>query len=224
MADSSTVLLVHGAWHGGWAWEDLVPHLAAAGLDARTVDLPSSGSAGPMADDAAVVRDALAADDRPTLVVGHSYGGIAISEGAAGAANVTGLVYLCAFMLDAGGSLWETIGGTPPPWALPDLEAGTSTVTDPVSAFYGDVEPATADRAIARLRPQSLQSFIDVQTQAAWKERPSTYVVCEQDGAIPPPAQEAMSAHADTVIRLDTSHSPMLSAPERVAELIAAAG
>jgi pimeloyl-ACP methyl ester carboxylesterase len=221
--DSPAVLLVHGAWHGAWAFDELLPHLAAAGLDASTVDLPSSGSPGPMSDDAALVRAALDKLGRPTIVVGHSYGGIVISEGAAAAPNAAGLVYLCAFMLDTGGSLLATIGGETPSWVAIDPEAGMSTITDPIPAFYGDVEPGLAQRSVERLGPQSMASFAEAQTQAAWQDTPSTYVICERDGAIPPELQAVMSANAGTVHRLDASHSPFLSRPAEVAAIVAAA-
>src|SRR5262245_62120604 len=92
------ILLVHGAWHGGWCFADLQAALDKRGFVSRTVDLPSSGGIAELADDAAVVRESLKANPVPTILVGHSYGGAVISQ-AGIARNVKGLVYLCAFML-----------------------------------------------------------------------------------------------------------------------------
>ncbi|MEA2227423.1 MAG: hypothetical protein QOF04_1053 [Solirubrobacteraceae bacterium] len=219
-ADRPELLLVHGAWHGGWAFEELSSRLDAAGLRSRTVDLPSAGSTADLAADAQVVRDALAANPVPTIVLGHSYGGVVISEAAAGVEHVRGLVYLCAFLLDAGESLLDALQHQVPDWIAVDQEAGTSLPRTPHDVFYADCPPALADAAAARLVPQSLAAFAAPQTAAAWRERPSTYVICEQDRALPPAAQEAMSARASVVERLDRSHSPFLSAPDEVVAVL----
>jgi pimeloyl-ACP methyl ester carboxylesterase len=213
-------LLVHGAWHGGWAFDRLVRVLEDAGHTARTVDLPSSGSTADLAADAEVVRAALAEQSGPTVVLGHSYGGIVISEGAAGAPNVVGLVYLCAFMLDVGESLLGAIQGQVPPWIVVDEAAGTSTVATPREIFYNDCSEEDAAAAAARLEPQSLATFASEQTAAAWHQIPSMYIVCERDNAIPVAAQDAMSGRAAVVERMDTSHSPFVSQPEATAALL----
>ena len=116
MTERSTVVLVHGAWHGAWCWDEVVSRLSGDGLAVVTVDLPSVSSGGDLYDDARALRQVL--DDTPgdKVVVGHSYGGIVITEGAAGAEGVRHLVYLTAFMLDEGESLLATVGGERPPW------------------------------------------------------------------------------------------------------------
>ncbi|MBM7520353.1 alpha/beta fold hydrolase [Nocardioides nitrophenolicus] len=217
------VVLVHGAWHGAWCWEPVIPHLEQHGLTVHTVDLPSSGSGGTLADDAEAVRAAVAAVGDQVVLVGHSYGGMAISEASAGAATVDHLVYVTAFLLPAGLSLLDAVGGTAPPWWIVDENAGTVGVTDPVAVFFEDVDEPTRNAAVARLSPQSLASFQGRLTGAGWTEHPSTYVVGEVDAAIPPVAQEAMSASAGTVRRLATGHSPFLVRPAELAELIAEA-
>lgn len=111
-----TLLLVHGAWHGSWFWEPLISELGE--FDVRTVDLPSCTGGpdelGGLEDDAETVRAAIAGINGPVVVVAHSYGGLPVSEGVSGTAGgqVTHLVYLCAFMLDAGESLLAAAGGT----------------------------------------------------------------------------------------------------------------
>jgi pimeloyl-ACP methyl ester carboxylesterase len=213
-------LLVHGAWHGAWAFDGLVRVLEGAGHGARTVELPSSGSTAGLAEDAEVVRAALAEQPGPTVVLGHSYGGVVISEGAAGAPNVAGLVYLCAFMLDVGESLLGTLQGQIPPWIAVDEAAGTSIPTTPLEVFYNDCSEEDAAAAAARLKPQSLAAFTSEQTAAAWRDVPSMYIVCERDNAIPVAAQDAMSGRATVVERMDASHSPFMSQPEATATLL----
>ena len=216
----SAVLLVPGSWHGAWCWDDVLDRLPRVGVDARAIDLPSNDGASGLADDAAAVRAALAELGEPTVVVGHSYGGVAISEGAAAAA---GLVYLCAFMLDEGESLLDAMQHQLPDWIELDEEAGSHLATRTEEVLYADCPPDVAAAAGARLTRQSVAAIATPQSAPAWKTVPSTYVVCEQDRAVPPPAQDAMSARAGTVHRLPASHSPFFSQPDEVAAIVLAA-
>jgi pimeloyl-ACP methyl ester carboxylesterase len=214
------VILVHGAWHGGWCWDRLVPLLEKAGHTVELVDLPSSGRGGDLLADAALVRHTIERSKSPTVVVGHSYGGMVITEGAAGCPQVSHLVYLCAFMLDRGQSLLDQFGGKVSSWVQVDPETGNSRVLDAVPVFYADVDREGAEGYAARLAPQNLKSFVDRLTQAAWEGIPSTYVVCTQDQAIPHAVQQAMSARAGAVRTLESSHSPFMSQPGEVAAII----
>jgi pimeloyl-ACP methyl ester carboxylesterase len=222
MADQCTVVLVHGAWHGAWCWDEVAERLRADGTPVVAVDMPSVAAGGDMYDDARAVRDAIAAVDGETVVVGHSYGGVVITEAAAGMAGVRHLVYLTAFMLDEGESLLATVGGALPPWiAVPDGKA--MIVPDGEPVFYNTTAPQAARAAAARLRPQATATFEQPVRSVAWRDIPSTYVICDQDNAIPVPAQEAMAARAGTTHRLDSDHSPFLADPDAVAEIIRAA-
>lgn len=214
------VLLVHGAWHGSWCWESLRPHLEKAGHHVETVDLPSSGGVGDLGADADVVRAAVDASTDPVVVVGHSYGGLAITQGAAGCRQVSHLVFLCAFMLDAGESLLGALNGEVPAWIAVDQDAGVSSVPEPLPVFYADVEPDVAEAYAAQVGTQTLTSFADPLTLVAWHDIASTYVACTQDQAIPYPAQQAMSARAGTVHTLESSHSPFASHAAEVAGII----
>jgi len=216
----SSVLLVPGSWHGAWAYDEVAPRLSREGVSVTAIDLPSNGGSAGLADDAAAVRAALEEIGEPTVVVGHSYGGIAVSEGAAGAADAVGLVYLCAFMLDAGESLLGAMQHRLPDWISLDEAAGSHIAERSEEVLYGDCDPGLAARASARLSRQSVAAIATPQSAAAWQALPSTYVVCEQDRAVPPPAQEAMSARAGTVHRVASSHSPFLSRPDEVAEVV----
>ena len=219
---SPAVLLVPGSWHGAWAYDDVCSGLAERGLAARAIDLPSNDGGG-LADDAAAVRGALDEIGEPAVVVGHSYGGIAVSEGAAGAPQAIALVYLCAFMLDVGESLLDAMQHELPPWLAVDPEAGTCRPERAEEVLFGDCSDEQARDAAARLVPQSLAALGTPQTAAAWHALPSSYLICDLDRAVPPAAQEAMSARAGTVEHVRSSHSPFLSHPDAVVDLIARA-
>ncbi|GGN91238.1 hypothetical protein GCM10011579_087900 [Streptomyces albiflavescens] len=213
------ILLVHGAWHGAWCWELLAPELTALGWRVETVDLPSA-SADPdntagMYDDAHVVREKLAGLDGPVTVLAHSYGGLPATE--AGAAdNVSRLIYLSAFQLEKGESLSGLSGG-----ALPSGETGILPAhEDPRNHLYADVPDDIAHRAVDRLVLQTVKSFSEPLTTAAWTTVPATYIVCEQDRAVDPGFQQQMAARSERSYRIAASHSPFLSVPAELAQLI----
>jgi pimeloyl-ACP methyl ester carboxylesterase len=217
-------VLVHGAWHGPWAWSEVEGQLADLGVDVVAVDLPSVGSdtsaLGGLEDDAAAVREAIDGVDGPVVIVAHSYGGAPTTQGAAGADNVQHIVYLTAFMLDEGESLFGLVGGVPAEW-WEVAEDGESLMPGrPQEIFFNDLPAEVADAATARLEPQSMAAVKDPVTAVAWRDIPSTYVICDLDQAIPVPAQEMLSGRAGAVHRLDASHSPFLSRPDEVVEII----
>lgn len=221
---SPTLLLVPGAWHGPWVWDTLRSQLTD--VPTETVALRSVGedpaARGDLFDDARAVREAAGAIDGRVVVCAHSYGGAVASEGLAGLDGVARIVYLAAFMLDAGESLLGAAGGRRPPWWDVREEEGTLVPIDPRAVFYHDVEPAAAEAAIARLRSMTYATVEQPLTAAAWHEAPSTYIVCDDDRAFPPGGQDALAARADRVHHLPTSHSPMLSDPAALAALLRA--
>lgn len=231
MSNDPTILLVHGAWHGAWCWDTMRPLLEARGrtvvaIDLPTVHAPNKAELG-LADDVSAVRDAVDAIAGPVVVVAHSYGGVPVTQGLAGVANVTHIVYIAAFALDAGESLLGSVGGVAPTWWMVDgaLTTAGNVAEPPASLFYNDLPDDLARASVARLVAQATKPFTDVLTQAAWKTIPSTYVITDRDAIFPVFAQEALSARAgSTVHRLDTGHSPFLSQPEATAEIIDAAG
>jgi pimeloyl-ACP methyl ester carboxylesterase len=220
----ATLVLVHDAWHGPWAWRRLIEELPD--VDVRTVALPSVGSdpagLGDLRADVEAVRCAVAETAAPVLVCAHSYGGIPVTQALVGQSNVVGLVYVCAFQLDVGESLGGMVGPTTPYWWDMHAAEGYLDPRYPQETFYGDVDVATAGDAVARLRHQSLMAFGQRITRAAWRTIPSTYVVCERDLALPVVAQEIMAERADRVLRMNTSHSPFLSRPAQLAGVLRA--
>jgi pimeloyl-ACP methyl ester carboxylesterase len=203
-------------------WDPIVPILRSLDIEPITVDLPSTHLGGDLRDDVRVVRDLVLAQDRETVLVGHSYGGIVISEAVAELPSVQHLVYLCAFMLDVGESLIDAVGG-PVDWLDIDQTAGTITAADPQRVFYGDLPAELTTHYADRLRPQSIASFAQPLTTAAWRDVDSTYLVCSHDEAIPPALQRAMAARATHQHELASSHSPVASSPQEVAALVAGA-
>jgi pimeloyl-ACP methyl ester carboxylesterase len=219
------ILLVHGAWHGPWCWDALAPHLDSRGWRVHTVRLPSScdepdGVAG-MYDDARAVREAIDAIDGGVTVLAHSYGGIPVTEATAGVAGkVERIVYLSAFQFDVGDSLANQSRGR-----LSEGESGTIPPNpEPGAYLYNGVAVQDAELAAKQLVAQSLKSFSQPLTNAGWKSIPSSYIVCGEDRAIPAELQRAMAARATDVHELpDAGHSPFLSMPERLAEVVTAA-
>lgn len=220
-----SLLLVPGAWHKPEHLQLLIDDLP--GIDVHTVALTSCGddpkALGDMYSDAAAIRGAVEAIGGPVVVVAHSYGGVPTTEALADAPNVKSIVYLAAFQLDAGDSLLSSAGGDPALWWEFHQQEGVGdflTVASPVDVFYGDVDRSIAEKAAAALGYQSYAATTQKLTAVAWQTIPSTYIICEADGAIPPFVQELFAKRADRTLRLNSSHSPFLSQPSALAELI----
>jgi pimeloyl-ACP methyl ester carboxylesterase len=214
----TTVMLVHGAWHRPACWAKLETELHALGYDTRSPALSSSGehpTAG-MHEDAAVLAAELSSVEGPVVVLGHSYGGIPITEAAAGAANVTRLIYLAAYMPDKGQSMY-TLHGLPDP---DDVTGLFPLINDPRTSLYGDLPDAEAEQAMSELVEQTVLSFAERVDAAAWNHIPSTYIIAEHDKAIPPEVQEQMATQATETHRIASAHSPFLSQPHQLAALI----
>jgi pimeloyl-ACP methyl ester carboxylesterase len=223
-----TVVLVHGAWHGPWVWDEVRRQLDIADIPSTTVALPSVGDRtdrlGGLADDVAAICAELDRLTGPFVLVGHSYAGVPISEVAATRSDVGHCVYVSGFLLPPGQSLLDAVGGQPQQWWIIDENGSSLLPDDPRALFYNQTAPALADNALARLRPHSMRSVREPLREAAYGQQPATYVVCEQDHTIPPETQRAMAelAAAKTVC-LDSDHSPMLSRPAELTVVLCGA-
>jgi pimeloyl-ACP methyl ester carboxylesterase len=228
---AATVVLVHGAWHGAWCWEKVTERLADVGVPVLAIDLPGHGESredlGDLRTDAAALTRALDGLDR-AVVCGHSYGGAVIGEGADHPA-VGHLIFIGAIVLAPGESCAASVttDGELEPSALegalrPGTD-GTVTVDAAVApaALYGDCSPTDVAAAVRRLGPQRMASLQTPATTAAWQRIPSTYALCADDRAIPPALQRAFADRTASVVEWPTSHSPFLSRPDLVAELLA---
>lgn len=221
-----SLVLVHGAWHGPWVWERLIAEMP--GVTVRTVTLTSTGPdptmLGDLYADARAVRAVVDKIDGPVVVCGHSYGGIPMTEALRDAEHVVGLVYISAWVPDAGETPMGVPGGGPvPDWQEFHPDEGYTVALRPREVFYGDVDDGAAAEAVARLhRYQALAPFGQVLTHAAWRATRSLYVICEQDRAVPTSVQEVMALRCAATARLPSSHSPFLSCPAEVAALLRA--
>jgi pimeloyl-ACP methyl ester carboxylesterase len=233
-ATVATVVLIHGAWHGAWCWDRVVPLLEDADIPAIAVDLPGHGaSAEPLGDlytHVAFVRDLLDDIDGPIVLCGHSYGGAVISEAAAGVDSVRHLVYLCAIVPDVGEPLGGVMADTVTPAqgrselgnAMEVHDDGTMTLDldASVPVFYADCAEGDIAAARGQLSAHSAASFGQPLRAAAWHHIPSTYVVCTEDRAINPEFQRALATRTTTSVEWPTSHSPFFSRPDLVADLL----
>ncbi len=163
------------------------------------------------------------------VLCGHSYGGMVISRAASGRDDVDRLVYLCAVQVADDAEMAAIMQPTPLMEHLVHGDDGSLAV-DPEHAaadFYHDCAADVADASVAKLRPMPSGVDTDAMSGAdvpppAWTQMPSTYVVCTDDRAVHPDTQREMAKHADDRVVWDTSHSPMLSRPDLVADLLAA--
>ena len=226
------VVFVHGAlvFDGAWWWHRMVEPLAAMGLGSRAVELPScvasAGALGDMYADADAVRTALDEEDEAVVLVGHSYGGMVITDAAAGHESVRHLVYVTSVMPERDETLASFGGGREPgPWMDPRPEDGTMGIKAELvpDAFMQDCDEEAVAGALRRLTRQPLAVFGQAPRAVAWHEKPSTYVVCAEDRATPPEAQREFARRADSIVELTTGHHPMLSAPENLARVLAEA-
>ena len=228
----STFALVHGAWHGAWCWERLAPVLEEMGHRVITMDLPCDDGSATFDSYADVVCDALIEDPGTDLiVVGHSMGGMTIPLVAA-RRPVRRLVYLCALLPVPGQPLVQQLTDDPS-MLNPDYARGLGEkdsygrrtwVDQDLACFhlFGDCEKPTADAAYVRLRPQATHLYLRPCSLAAWPEVESTYVLCTDDHMVNPDwsrrvARQRLRAE---VVELPGSHSPFLSRPTELADLL----
>jgi len=222
--------LVHGAWHGAWCWERLIPELEARGHRGVAVDLPCEDPAAGARRYAEVVDATLPAGD-DLVLVGHSLAGLTIPLVAA-RRPVRALVFLCAVLPAFGESLDDQLardaGVYAPGYAThpgrvahPD---GSTSWTDAAAAevFYHDCAPADARRAAARLRRQSPAPRREPCPLAAWPAAHRVSIYCRDDRAIAPEWAERAARERLGVepLALDGGHSPFLSRPAALARLL----
>ena len=233
----SHFLLVHGAWHGGWCWEQVVPFLEAAGHQATAPDLPGHGSnACPIADVTLnsyveSLCDLLDGLDQTVVLVGHSMGGIVISELAERRPDsVAQLVYLSAFLIGKGETLLETNQDDHDSLLSKYRQIAEDKLSMTVhpegirSLFYHDCSDEDAAAAQARLVPQALAPIttpISV-TETNWGRIPRAYIECLQDRALTLDLQRHMQdAHpCGETISLDCGHFPHYAQPELLADAL----
>lgn len=232
----TTLVLVHGACHGGWCWDKVVPPLEAAGLRVLAPDLPDLPLAekDPVARWGEIVAELAVREARNDRVVlaGHSRGGTVISTAAEAAPEaVDRLIYLAASLLPRGQTMngaWRAFTDLPAEWVAPDAEGLSFTIAKRVyhRLFCPDSDAETAARAEARLRAEPMAAFMAPLriTSKRFGRIPRAYIEARRDQIIPLDFQRAMQVRlpCEQVIRLDADHSPFLGMPRPLAEALAA--
>lgn len=226
MADITTtafaaVVLVHGGFVDGSGWEDVYRLLKKDGYQVSIVQNPTSS----LADDVSATKRVLARQKLPVILVGHSYGGVVITE-AGNDPKVAGLVYIAAFAPDKGESVAALIKDPPPgapvPPILPPQDGYLSLDTSKFAAsFAADLPKEKAQFMADSQVPWGVHALTGSVSEPAWKAKPSWYLVATDDRMIPPPAQRAMSKRAgSTVVETPGSHAVYVSRPEAVVAII----
>jgi pimeloyl-ACP methyl ester carboxylesterase len=216
------IVLVHGAWADGSCWSGVIERLQAKGYNVTAPQFPLTT----IAADVGRLRQVLAAQTGPTIVVGHSYGGQIITALGTDAPNVVGLVYIAAFGLDQGETIQALLSQGPPTPALAHLNIDKQGFAwlpqeDFVKHFASDVDPIQAKVMFAVQQPVAASSLGEVMGTPAWKKLPSWYMVAQNDEAIPPDAERLFAKRMGaTVVEVASSHVPMVSQPDKVTDLI----
>jgi pimeloyl-ACP methyl ester carboxylesterase len=217
----NNVVLVHGGFVDGGGWEPVYKLLKAKGYNVSIVQNPTTT----LAADVAATKAVLDAQDGPVVLVGHSYGGVVISE-AGNDAKVSRLVYIAAFAPDKGESVQKLIAnpapGAPVPPILPPVNGFLMLDKSKFAAsFAGDVQPERAAFLANAQVPWGVEALAGEVTAAAWRAKPSWYLVAKDDRMIPPDAQRAMSKRAGaSVVESGGSHAIYESKPAAVAAII----
>jgi pimeloyl-ACP methyl ester carboxylesterase len=215
------IVLVHGGFVDGSGWQEVYKILKRGGYNVSIVQNPTLS----LPDDVAVTKRVLATQSGPVILVGHSYGGAVITE-AGNDPKVAGLVYFAAFALDDGESVSSLIKDPPPGAPVPPIlppQDGFLFLDKAkfAASFAADVDAQRAAFMADSQVPWGVEALSGTVNKAAWKTKPSWYLVATEDKMIPPPAQQFMSKRAgSTAVEVAGSHAIYESQPNAVAKLI----
>ncbi len=218
------ILLVHGGFVDGSGWQGVYKALKKNGYNVTVVQNSTTS----LADDVATTKRAIATQDGPVILVGHSYGGAVITE-AGNDQRVVGLVYIAAFAPDRGESVSGLIKNSPPGAPVPPILQPVDgyLMLDKAkfpASFAGDVSPEEAAFMADSQVPWGMNALGGAVTEPAWKAKPSWYLLTTEDRMIPPDAQRQMSKRAGArVVEVKGSHAVYVSQPQAVAHIIEAA-
>ena len=214
------IILVHGAWADGSSWSKVIPTLKNAGYRVIAVQLPEHS----LADDIATVKRAIELVGGPTVLVGHSYGGMVITNAGYNNTNVKGLVFVAAFAPNEGQSLGDFVEVTKLPKDLLIVDGGGFAYINPAmfaGAMAQDVDPTEADIMAVVQKPFSTSIFAEKSGPPAWKQLPTWYQVSENDHMIPPDTERMFAKQMNaTTISIASSHVSLVSHPNEIAKLI----
>jgi len=219
-AGVQTVLLIHGAWADGSSWSKVIPLLEARGLHVVAVQIPLTS----FADDVAATQRAIALEDGPVLLVGHSYGGAVITE-AGNDPKVAALVYVSAVAPDQGESAFGLITSVPTPIGSelrPDKSGFLKLTPKGIAEdFAQDISAKEIAILTATQVPVNVAAMKGKVTTPAWKSKPSWYIIGANDRAISPELEAAQAKRIGaTTTTVPSSHVIMLAQPSKVADVI----
>lgn len=216
-----SIVLVHGGFVDGSGWKGVHEALTNDGYEVIVAQNPTLS----LADDVAVTKRAIAAARNPVVLVGHSYGGVVITE-AGNDPKVASLAYIAAFAPDAGESVETLIANPPPGAAVPPIlppQDGFLMLDKAkfADSFAADVDPSTARFMADSQVPWGVEALAGKVAVPAWKSKPSFYLVASDDRMIPPPAQRAMAERAGAkMTETSGSHAVYVSKPAEIARVI----
>jgi pimeloyl-ACP methyl ester carboxylesterase len=219
-AEVKTVLLIHGAWADGSSWAKVIPLLEAKGLRVVAVQIPLTS----FADDVAATQRAIAIEDGPVLLVGHSYGGAVVTE-TGNDPKVAGLVFVSAVAPDKGESAFGLITSVPTPIdseLRPDKSGFLKLTPKGIAEdFAQDLSANEIAVLTATQVPTSVAAMKGEVTNPAWKSKPSWYIIAANDRAISPSLEAAQAKKIGAVTAtVPSSHVIMLAQPSKVADVI----
>ena len=221
MTDVRNIVLVHGGFVDGSGWQGVYDLLKADGFNVSVVQNQTLS----LESDVETTHNVLDQQDGPAILVGHSYGGVVITE-AGSHERVVGLVYVAAFAPDTGESVNALIADPPPgapvPPILPPQDGFLFLDREKFAESFAADAPTELAAFMADSQvPWGVEALNGAVGEPAWRTKPSWYLIATDDRMIPPPAQQAMSARAgSTVVEVPGSHSVYVSRPDRVADLI----
>ncbi len=229
----STYVLIHGAWHGGWCWNKVTPLLEAAGHTVVTPDLPGLGNDSTPPADINIdvytqhVCKLIDAQSEPVILLGHSMGGLPISQAAERRPDsIKVLVYVTAMLLKNGQSTFDVVADDQDSQVLPNIVPSADGVTATMrpeavkDVFYADCNDADVERARSLFKPQPMVVMSEpiALSDENFGRVPRVYIECLQDKALTPALQKRMyeASPCRSVIAMDASHSPFFSMPEEL--------
>lgn len=223
----TTFVLVHGHWHGGWAFAPVQRVLEARGHRTLAPDLPSDQPLAGAAHNARAVLEAMGDGGDDTVLVGHSAGGLTIPV-VARARPVARLIFIAALLPEPGLSVSDQFASEPdialPGFRWNERDDGLLDMEDDIALeyFFHDCPPDASRAAVARLRPQTERTLVEVTPLTAWPGTPRGAIACRHDRIINPSWQERAARDRLGVepITLDCGHSPALACPEALADAL----
>jgi len=215
-------VLVHAAWADGSSWNKVSAELQRRGLQVVAAQIPLTS----FSDDVAVLRRVLRAQTGPVVLAGHSYGGAVITAAATGDPRVKALVYVAAVVPDEGETVGEIFHRVAPHPKAPKLQPdGDGFLWVTADAFRNAIAPdASLEEAAlmaATQKPIALKCLSEPMTKPAWKEKPSWFLIAENDRMVSPETQRFTAKRMNSnIVSLPVDHSPLASQPNAVVELI----